>query len=561
MDMHSSSKIKVSEIQALCKPDTFMKGTLLAASQAVHQLKISGDGVIAKVNGTDTYRVHVQTQPHLMAQCTCPAAEYQPFCKHAVAVALSINGAVAQDNADNERKLVREYLLAQGEAAILDQLLDYLEDDDEAWQRILTKITLSEKSVSYGELKKLVTKALPREHIWDWREVGDYFHFAEEQLKLVFEAAQALDIESQWKLMSYTVERLNTALEHIDDSNGERFGVEELINTQMPAIFEQLPWNEEQKAEWMFERLTSYEFDVFPSIEEHFELNWRSNPAFLTRCCEAINNGTPNDDNFWDFHRWAKPLIDVAQSWREVVDIKQKIAHRCSDYLEITSLYIDNDEALEAEYWLAKAKKVATGYEQQRCDEMQVKLYVGLGEISQAWRLNNRLFSDAPSYPAYQRLAEFKTEHEIEDETFLPRVEQTLMNAYQAPNQYGYISAKHDALVQFYIDQQAWEKACDWVAGHKTSIQGLISLADHIVDDKPENTLDYYLRAVAAYIEQTNNSAYDEALALLKRVESMLKAHPIQLVEFYCQVAQLAVTYKRKRNMLTLLQQHYAQYF
>nr|WP_241214351.1 hypothetical protein [Vibrio alfacsensis] len=244
-----------------------------------------------------------------------------------------------------------------------------------------------------------------------------------------------------------------------------------------------------------------------------------------------------------------------------MVDIKQKIAHRCSDYLEITSLYIENDEALEAEYWLAKAKKVATGYEQQRCDEMQVKLYVGLGEISQAWRLNNRLFSDSPSYPAYQRLAEFKTEHEIEDETFLPRVEQTLMNAYQAPNQYGYISAKHDALVQFYIDQQAWEKACDWVAGHKTSIQGLISLADHIVDDKPENTLDYYLRAAAAYIEQTNNSAYDEALALLKRVESMLKAHPIQLAEFYCQVAQLAVTYKRKRNMLTLLQQHYAQYF
>lgn len=97
--------------------------------------------------------------------------------------------------------------------------------------------------------------------------MSDYFAQAEEQLDWVFDVAMQLATDQQWKLIQHTVTRLNSVLEQIDDSNGERFGVEALINVQMPMILNRLEWSEEEKAQWMFERMTHHEFDVYPQLK------------------------------------------------------------------------------------------------------------------------------------------------------------------------------------------------------------------------------------------------------------------------------------------------------
>lgn len=78
--------------------------------------------------------------------------------------------------------------------------------------------------------------------------MSDYFAQAEEQLDWVFDVAMQLATDQQWKLIQHTVTRLNSVLEQIDDSNGERFGVEALINVQMPMILNRLEWSEEESA-------------------------------------------------------------------------------------------------------------------------------------------------------------------------------------------------------------------------------------------------------------------------------------------------------------------------
>lgn len=169
----------------------------------------------------------------------------------------------------------------------------------------------------------MVTQALPREQIWNWREVGDYFSYAEDQLERICEAAKALKADQQWKLIHYIVTRLNLVLEQIDDSNGERFGVEALINVQMPLILNQLNWSEAEKAQWMFERMTDYEFDVYPTIDTHFEPVWRSNQTFLKLCKTAIEKTPLNRDNAWNLKTWAIPLLSTASDWHERIAIKQ----------------------------------------------------------------------------------------------------------------------------------------------------------------------------------------------------------------------------------------------
>ncbi|TXZ86195.1 SWIM zinc finger domain-containing protein, partial [Vibrio cholerae] len=62
--------------------------------------------------------------------------------------------------------------------------------------------------------------------------------------------------------------------------------------------------------------------------------------------------------------------------------------------------------------------------------QLQVNLYLSLGQMTQAWQLANRLFTENPSFDSYQKLSAFKTTHQIEDAEFLTRIEQSLIACY-----------------------------------------------------------------------------------------------------------------------------------
>ncbi|KNA46280.1 swim zinc finger domain-containing protein [Vibrio cholerae MZO-3] len=527
MPSHSSF-LDISALFEQCEQSSLLKGAQLAKSGAVRKLTITGHTVNAEVKGSQLYRVQLTGGQASSSRCTCPAAGHQAVCKHAVAVALCLLDQQSQ-NEDGEREQIRRYLSTLSEEARLEMLLDYLERDKSVWQALLAKEQPKDQSLSYNELKKKITQALPRKQLWDWGDVSDYFAQAEEQLDWVFDVAMQLATDQQWKLIQHTVTRLNSVLEQIDDSNGERFGVEALINVQMPMILNRLEWSEEEKAQWMFERMTHHEFDVYPSIETDFAIVWRSNPTFLHLCRKAIENTPLNRENAWDLKTWAAPLLAMAADWHEVIAIKQKIAWRCDDFLDIVQLYLEHQEPHQAEFWLAKAKKHATPYEKQQCEQLQVNLYLCLGQMTQAWQLANRLFTENPSFDSYQKLSAFKTTHQIEDAEFLTRIEQSLIACYQPADARGFISRNSSDVVEFYIEQQAWQKACDWVANRTTESQVLLRLADHIIANQPQLSLQYYLRVARASIEQTSNQGYQNAIHHLQRIERLLakKSHRV----------------------------------
>ncbi|EHK9015257.1 SWIM zinc finger domain-containing protein [Vibrio vulnificus] len=556
MNASTTRDIDIVELMALCENSTLQKGIQLSHSGAVHKLTMMGNTATAQVKGSNVYQVSLDFTGDLIAACTCPAAQYQRLCKHSVAVAMSLIEQ-PQLNQESERETIKKHLQSLGEETRLEMLLDYLEEDEYAWNALLTKIEIREKPAVYGELKKLVTQALPREQLWDWRESHAYFHSAENQLSMIIESMQSLDTEQQWKLINYLVERLNKVLEQIDDSSGDRFGIESLINEHMPNILAKLNWSEQEKAHWMFEHLTHHEFDVFPSIEENFAVVWQNNTYFLDLCRQAIEQASP-DESGWNLRSWANPLIKQSPNWRDVVAIKQKIARTCRDFLEIVEMYIDNQAPLEAEFWLAKARKITSEYERQACDQAQFRLYVELGEIKSAWSLANRLLERSPSFQRYKDMVQFKANYSVDDAEFLPRVELLFKNSYRLPDQFNRVSEQTDALVLFYIDNQQFDQACEWVASNRVSTNALLTLADLVVHDKPNHALSYYLRVVTVQIEQTNNEAYATALTLLQKIEGLLKSHSAELAQFYVEIASLAQSYKRKRNMLTLLKQHYA---
>jgi uncharacterized Zn finger protein len=99
----------------------------------VLELKRNGSRITAEVEGSEIYQVTLKwTSSQLDGACDCPASEGFDFCKHCVAVALTLREAQAEQNklaqggAENR---IKAFLLKQNREKLADWLLELIETD------------------------------------------------------------------------------------------------------------------------------------------------------------------------------------------------------------------------------------------------------------------------------------------------------------------------------------------------------------------------------------------------------------------------------------------------
>lgn len=101
-----------------------------------------------------------------------------------------------------------------------------------------------------------------------------------------------------------------------------------------------------------------------------------------------------------------------------------------------------------------------------------------------------------------------------------------------------------------------WEQDLDaaWAAAHEGICNRnlLIALAGKLENSRPSDAVSLYRRVVPAIVEQTNNTAYADAIKLIRKVGRLMKAFE-QSRQFSDYLAELRVQFKPKRNFIKLL--------
>lgn len=69
---------------------------------------------------------------------------------------------------------------------------------------------------------------------------------------------------------------------------------------------------------------------------------------------------------------------------------------------------------------------------------------------------------------------------------------------------------------------------------------------------RADDALSLYRQIIPTLVEQTNNTAYAEAIKLVRRIERILSG-PEQKREFTDYLAELRIRFKPKRNFIKLL--------
>ena len=80
----------------------------------------------------------------------------------------------------------------------------------------------------------------------------------------------------------------------------------------------------------------------------------------------------------------------------------------------------------------------------------------------------------------------------------------------------------------------------------------LIALAGRFESARPHDAVSLYRHVVPPIVEQTDNAAYEEAIKLIRRAGTLMKAQN-QSRQFGDYLAGLRVQFKPKRNFIKLL--------
>jgi uncharacterized Zn finger protein len=113
-------------------------------------------------------------------------------------------------------------------------------------------------------------------------------------------------------------------------------------------------------------------------------------------------------------------------------------------------------------------------------------------------------------------------------------------------------SADHSQLVEIFLWEQEYEAAWQEAAAGGCAEYLWLRLADASAKEHPERALPIYKELIAPTLSQTNNTAYDEAIKLLRKMRKLMSRLD-RIAEFEDYVIALRVEYKRKRNFIKLL--------
>lgn len=554
----------------------FARGEAYFASDSVTQLKVNGDLISARVEGTESYRVKLwDDDGELGYECTCPHWAEGFFCKHCVAVGLS--WLARQDKNENgSRKThkkvkdpwqsIQDYLSRQKPETLINLIIELAESDKNLYKSLLFK---AEKAAAGGNVQAIIRKAITRatqvRGFIDWREAGDFA----DQLRQLTESLQELltpdSASASIELAEYAIERIENALQDIDDSNGEVGSVVDELGTLHRQACEMASPDPEKLAEHLFRLemtlpfcICSFSASSYADVLGANGLNrYRELAQAEWQSIEPKTGGDRFEDRRWRITRTMESLARASGNVEELVAIKAKDLTLPYHYLEIAQILKDAGQSEKALEWAERGLRAFPKITDNRLRDFLVDAYLKRQRNDEAIQLTWIQFEENLSLENYKKLYKIANRlgiWTIKREQALARVAAAIASNAEASMRW-----HPKPLLPNYslrLEIALWEKNIEeaWAATQAGVCHPnlLLALAGKLEKERVDNALSLYRRVIPVIIDQANNKAYQDAINLVRKVESLMRTQE-RLTELGHYLNELRVRFKAKRNFIRLL--------
>lgn len=560
--------LDVAAIARLAGARSFERGEEYVQWGAVGRLRMGAESVAATVQGRDAYNVRLMVEGETLAySCSCPVGADGAFCKHCVAVALCLIGDDVP--AGPTRDEVRAHLASLEREQLVDLLMDQARDDPRLDERLQRRVVRHGNGPNHiAAYRALIDRAFTVHGFVGYQDAYGYFAGIDETIDALEELLGGGQAETVIELAEHALRALATAIEHVDDSGG---GMHEVVE-RLEGLHHQACVAARPDPGALAERLLAWELaggdlDVFdraafryaevlgePGLQRYRELaeeRWAAVPE--------LHPGDTDLDKYGERFRITRvmeALADLSGEFEQQIAVRFRDLSNGYDFLRIAELCLEHGERTLALDWAERGLAAFPERADPRLRAFVANRHRDEGRWAEALALSWLEFVDRPSLEAYKRLkddAEQLGEWDARRIAALDLLRERTTSQSRSHDRWA-PRRDHSELVRIFLwegdDDAAWEEAS--TGGCSNALW--LELAARRRRTHPHDTLGVYERQVELAIAGRDKRAYDEAVALMDHVRSVLD----QLGDaeaFPRYVARVRDQHNRKRNLVKLLDQ------
>ncbi len=534
----------------------FVRGEAYHREGRVEILAIEARRVLAQVTGTEDYRVKLLGKGEtIKGECDCPAFDDSGFCKHMVATALSANESDRGPESAGAGALarIRAHLAGKPNAALIAMIVDLAERDRALFRKleIASAADGADDKTLALRLNKAIDQATATRGYVEYGEAGGWAGRVDEAL----DALDALDSSRDsllLKLAERAIDRIESAIESIDDSNGECGDLlERARDIHIRAARGARP-DPVALACDLFQREIGDGYGTFDGAAWLYaEVLGKAGLAeyrrLATEAWEKLPRltGPSRQEPQGDYDG----LSEIIDRFAELEgDVEARITLRAKDlsspwkFFELAEFCLEHKGADEALRW---AEEGLWTFEDAPSDARLVlfaaNLLMKADRRGEAEAVLKRAFERAPDFNVYTRWRE--AGGEAAREQALAVVERWA--AAKTGPSFGHPA---DLGVKILMHEKRFDMAWAITRKHRVSRAVRESLARESEADHPCQALEVYAERVDELANGGGNRAYEEAAGLIARM-GHLRA-PLEQTAY---VSTLKERFGRRRNFVKLL--------
>jgi uncharacterized Zn finger protein len=551
VDMTVLLPFTAADIKGAAGPRSFERG--LDYLHEVEDLEVTETQITATVFGSHDYRVRLAFgDGELSADCTCPYGREGAFCKHCVAVGMSVLN-LGQDlpqlikTTKAGRAELESWLESLSKKELLAELLGLLDEDRDLRRRFeLRAASVNADAVAVrGAVRELI--ALPRRGYVEYGEAYDYASGVSEAAGAIDDLIEAGAAADAMEIAREAIDLVTDAFEYVDDSSGVIGDAAcELLAVHLRACQAAPPDPVSLAGYLSYVLLQRADYGITPDLADYAGLlGEKGIAAFRERAADAYAQN-PDD---WQ----ARSLLEsIAKAEGDVDTVVALYAAHLDDrgwgHLRIAEELDGAGRGAEALDWAERGVGEAARPDQRLVDYLAGR-YAGAGRDDDVLALRRDRFAAERTLSNYQALREAAKNRGVwpeERAQALALLGRDVRRPARAPGAWsGPVLV--DALLDDGDLDAAWDAAKD--AAYEDQ---WLRLADASITARPADALAVYLRAISGMKAMTGDPVYHRLAGLLLSARACHEAMGTA-DKFRGYVAALRAEQKRKRNLMKIL--------
>jgi uncharacterized Zn finger protein len=534
----------------------FVRGEAYRREGRVEILAIEPRRVLARVMGTEDYRVNLLGQGGtIKGECDCPAFDDYGFCKHMVATALSANESDRGPESAGADALtrIRAHLAGKPNAALVEMIVELAERDRTLFRKleIASAADGADDKTLAVRLNKAIDQATATRGYVEYGEAGGWAAGVDEALDAL-DALNSTHDRLLFKLAERAIDRIESAIESVDDSDGECGALLERARDMHIRAARGAGPDSVALARNLYERETGDGYGTFDGAAWLYadvlgEAGLAEYRKLATEAWQKLprvtGGGRQKPQGDYD------GLSGILDRFAELEgDVEARIALRAKDlsspwkYLELAEFCLRHRSANEALRWAEEGLwTFEDGPSDARLVLFAANLLMKADRRGKAEGVLKRAFERAPDFNVYTRWRE--AGGEAARDQALAVVERWA--AAETGPSFGHPA---DLGVKILMHEKQFDLAWAMTRKHRVSRAIKESLARESEADHPREALNIYAERVDELANEGGNRAYEEAAGFVVRM-GRLRAS----VEQMAYVATLKERFGRRRNFVKLL--------